>query len=666
MLREVAPSWVALPKSISKRVWIAVAVFSLYLLAYTLSKLDAGTDFGNFPEYLILNIAEPIDSTFRWTGNNLSWFFKPISNVISLFLAWFEDVLLWMPWVVLVGGTATLALKISGWRFAILCIAGLGIIGVLGLWDSAMITLSVMGISVLIAVTLAVPLGIAAALNNRFEGLMRPILDLMQVMPAFVWLMPALFLFGVSGSQAVFLTVVYAIAPTIRLTNLGIRLIPSSIIETARSHGSGSRQTLLQIQLPLAKPSIMMGINQTIMMAMAMVIITALVGTDGLGKEIWNSLRMIDSGRGLESGLAIVLLAVILDRISYGLAQQNTASSKNSTRLGRNSPNLNVIFKHLPHTKTVDRFWLPVTIIAFIGLLLVSGSVVETFKEFPKHWNASFADQINSTVAWMSVHLHFMTSWIRDSIIRELGMNPVKTFFLWLPWPAFLVGATSISYFVAGKKVAALTGFGTLFVGVAGIWDITMITLGQVLVAAVFTVSFGFVIGVWCSQSRRFEIVLRPFLDTMQTMPIFVYLVPVIMLWGIGPLVGVIATLVYALPPMIRMTNLGIQQVPSEIIETSRSAGASNLQTMVQVKMPLALPTIMMGVNQTIMMVLAMVIIAGLVGGGGLGQAVYINSIYLQIGQGFINGGAIVLIATILDRLTQVGGRSTTLAVVQP
>ena len=265
----------------------------------------------------------------------------------------------------------------------------------------------------------------------------------------------------------------------------------------------------------------------------------------------------------------------------------------------------------------------------------------------------SLADPINAVFDWMAVHFYFVTSWIRDVLFRELGYSPVQTFFLWLPWPAMMMIAAVAAYFTAGWRIALLAVGGLAFAGIGGLWDITVDTISQVLTAGVFTVVVGIILGAIASQSRTFEAMLRPILDTMQTMPIFVYLIPVIMLWGIGPLVGIIATAVYALPPVIRMTTLGIKEVPAQAIETAQSHGSTALQTMLQVKIPLALPTIMMGVNQTIIMVLAMVIIAGLVGGGGLGQQVFINSIRLEMGHGLVAGMSIVFMAMAFDRMTQ-------------
>ena len=642
------------PWRVPRAFWWATLAIGVYALAYALAKAGVGTDFGDFPESLEVGLAGPLDTAFRWTGDNLDWLFKPVSDTIAEFLSGVEDLLLWLPWVAAVAAVVLLALRISSWRVGLFCGIGLLFVGMLGLWDSAMITLSIMGVSVLIAVVIAVPLGIAAASSDRVESYIRPVLDAMQVMPAFVWLMPALFLFGVSGTQAVFLTVVYAIPPAIRLTNLGIRQVPQATIETARSHGSAGLQTLFQVQLPLAKPSIMMGINQTIMMAMAMVIITALVGSDGLGRDVWEALRSVNTGAGLESGVAIVLLAIILDRLSYAMARQGYVAvgpgqmpdGEERTAAGDGASSRGVFDVLARHRYLVSGAGLVV-------ILLAAGALGGGLKEFPNGLQLSFAGPVNDAVGWMSVNLHFITSWIKESVIREFGMAPAEAFLFWLPWPALVVGAGLIAYFAAGKGVAVFAALALLFIGVGGVWELAMETLSQVLVAGVFCIILGIAVGVWCSQSRVVQSTLQPILDTMQTMPIFVYLIPVIMLWGIGPMVGIIATLVYALPPMIRMTSLGIRQVPSEVIETSTSHGATRLQTLVQVQLPLALPSIMMGVNQTVMMVLAMVIIGGLVGGGGLGQQVYFDSVYLNMGSGLIAGGSIVLMATILDRVTQ-------------
>jgi glycine betaine/proline transport system permease protein len=392
----------------------------------------------------------------------------------------------------------------------------------------------------------------------------------------------------------------------------------------------------------------MMGVNQTIMMAVAMVIITALVGVEGLGRDVWLSLREVDAGKGLQSGIAIVLLAIILDRFSYALAKSSSSPSASLS-----NANLRPEAATGQSLRSVaSQVSLPMIAGALV-LLLVLGALITPLRDFPDWLTFSMADQVNRVFDWMAVNLHFITSWTRDVLFRQFGYSPFHTLLLWLPWPAMMAVAAVLAYVTAGWRIALLAVLGLAFAGVGGLWDVTMDTLSQVLTAGVFTVVVGIIVGLLASQSRVFEAILRPILDTMQTMPIFVYLIPVIMLWSIGPLVGIIATSVYALPPVIRMTSLGIQSVPAQVIETAQSHGSTGLQTMLHVKIPLALPTIMMGVNQTIIMVLAMVIIAGLVGGGGLGSEVFINSIRLAMGDGLIAGMTIVFMAMVLDRMTQ-------------
>ena len=629
--------------------WVAIAAVA-YVLAFSLSTTNAGTEFGDWPRNWELPIQEPIDRFFEWFGDSSAWFFNPISGVMDAGLDGIEALLLWLPWPFVVVVASLLGFRLGGRWLGLFCGAATLFIGLIGFWDSAMLTLSVVGVSVLIAVGLGVTTGIFAAYSNRFEAAIRPVLDTMQVLPAFVYLIPALVLFGVSGTQGIFLTVVYSIPPVIRLTNLGIRQVPQAAIETAHSHGSTTSQTLLQVQLPLAKSSIMMGINQTIMMAVSMVIVTALVGVQGLGTDVWLSLREVDAGKGLESGIAIVLLAVILDRFSYSLARSGPNSSATGPALSpRAGEPAGRGFR-----KNTARYALPMAgVVLMMAIPLAPGAPVGYLRDFPDELTFSIADPVNWAVGWMAVNLHFITSWVRDMLFRELGYSPIHTLLLWLPWPALTVIAAALAYFTAGWRVALLALAGLAFAGIGGVWDVTMDTLSQVLTAGVFTVVAGIALGVLASQSRAFEAALRPVLDIMQTMPIFVYLIPVIMLWGIGPLVGIIATSVYALPPVIRMTSLGIKEVPAQVIETAQSHGSTGLQTLLQVKIPLAIPTIRMGVNQTIIMVLAMVIIAGLVGGGGLGQEVFINSIWLRMGHGLVAGMTIVFMAMVLDRMTQ-------------
>ena len=637
---------------LSRSLFITVLIVIGYLLVYMLSKGTLGGGHGGFPQSIRVPIQPPIDAFFDFVRYEVTWLTAPFASAVDSTLAGFETFLLWIPWAVLLAITGLLALRLAGLPTAVFALSSLTLIGVWGLWDSTMITLSLMGVSVLFAIAIGVPLGVAAALSNRMDSALRPILDTMQVLPAFVYFMPALFLFGVGGTVAVSLTVIYALPPAIRLTNLGIRRVPTETIETALSHGSTRLQTLFQVQLPLAKPTIMMGINQTIMMALAMVIITGLIGSSGLGRDIVTALRKIDSGAGLEAGLAIVFIAIIFDRLCYGLVREGrvTSSTVASGRAGAADVD----------SKGIGRFPGGVSYLTGLVSLVVLGtliSLVTGTADFPRVLEYSVAGAVNDAVGWAAVHLFFATDWIKENLIREFGLLPARALLEWLPWPLMVAGTAGAAYAVAGRRVAALTVLSWLFLGLSGVWDLALHTLSQVIVAVAISVIIGFALGVWASQNRAVEALLRPILDTMQTLPVFVYLIAVIMLFGSGPIAAIIATAVYAIPPIVRMTRLGITLVPEAIVETARSHGASSLQILLQVQIPLAMPAIKLGVNQTIIMAFAMVIVGGLVGGGGLGERVIYYATQLNMGDGFVAGMSIVLMAMVLDRASS--GKST-------
>ena len=355
--------------------WAAIAA-AAYLWAYSLAATNAGTDVADWPRNWELPIQEPIDDFFEWISDTFAWFFNPISEVLDTGLAGIDTFLLWLPWPFVVAAVSMLGLRLGGMWLGLFCGAATLFIGLNGFWDSTMLTLSVVGVSVIIAVGLGVPIGIFAASSNRLEAVVRPILDTMQVLPAFVYLIPALVLFGVSGTQGIFLTVIYSIPPVIRLTNLGIRQVPLAAIETAHSHGSTASQTLFQVQLPLAKNSIMMGVNQTIMLAVSMVIITALVGVEGLGRDVWLSLREVDAGKGLESGIAIVLLAVVLDRFSYAFVKSGPNSSASALAISLRA-------KDRVGRGLATRSALSIAGVGLIVVLLVLGALVGPLRRLP-------------------------------------------------------------------------------------------------------------------------------------------------------------------------------------------------------------------------------------------------------------------------------------------
>ncbi len=282
-----------------------------------------------FPEVIRIPLGQWVDAIMEWIIGNLQPFFDFIGGIGLQILLAVEDVLLFIPWFIMVPFIGVIAWKtLERVRSAIMMAVMLFLVGTFGYWNHAMTTLSVVIVSVAISILLGIPLGIAMSRSNKLEATVRPILDAMQTMPSFVYLIPALMLFGLGRVPATFATIIYAIPPVIRLTNVGIREVPSDVIEAARSFGSSKREILFDAQLPLARPSIMVGINQTTMMALAMVVIGSMIGNRGLGMEVLLAINRVKIGQGFEAGISIVFLAIIIDRITNSLAKDSYQKSK--------------------------------------------------------------------------------------------------------------------------------------------------------------------------------------------------------------------------------------------------------------------------------------------------------------------------------------------------
>lgn len=279
---------------------------------------------GEFPKLLRIPLDEWIDAFVDWLTVAGGPFFDALGDTILAPLVQLERFLLWLPWSVVIVLVAVTAWRAKNWRLALGAVAGLFFIGMLGLWEHAMKTLTLVIAGTVLAVGVAVPTGILMARSDRLERIIRPLLDLMQTMPSFVYLVPALMFFDMGKVPAVLSTFIYAVPPAIRLTNLGIRQVPADVMEAARSFGTTKGQLLLKVQLPLALPTIMAGVNQTVMAALSMVVVASMVGASGLGTEVLNGIARLETGRGFNGGISIVIMAIIIDRITQGLAKPRT------------------------------------------------------------------------------------------------------------------------------------------------------------------------------------------------------------------------------------------------------------------------------------------------------------------------------------------------------
>ncbi len=275
----------------------------------------------DFPEIFTLPLGEWINIAVDWLTVSLASVFNIITIGIRMPLVYIERFLWWIPWWLLILAITVLAWRVAKHWVAMVTALGLIFIGLIGLWDHTMTTLAIIVTSVGVSVLIGIPLGITTAKNDRFEASIRPILDGMQTMPSFVYLIPAVFFFGLGKVPAVVATFIYAVPPSIRLTNLGIRQVSAETVEAGKSFGCTGAQLLFKIQLPLARPSIMAGVNQTIMMALAMVVIASMIGASGLGLEVLRGIERLDVGRGFLAGFSIVIVAIIIDRISQAFGR---------------------------------------------------------------------------------------------------------------------------------------------------------------------------------------------------------------------------------------------------------------------------------------------------------------------------------------------------------
>lgn len=608
-----------------------------------------GSGFGPFPVEWNIGLRQPIDGFQSWVIGNRSthpiflFVFGPFSAFVDWGLRAAENILLWLPWPVTVWLFAALAWQVANWRITVVTVCGLLFMGLMGLWEQSMQTLALMVIAVSLSLLVSVPLGILAARHAHLQQILRPILDLMQTMPAFVYLIPVLLFFGVARVPSVVATMIYAIPPGIRLTELGLRQVSPPVVEAARAFGATRRQLLWHVQLPLALPAIMAGVNQTIMMALSIVIIAALIGAGGLGREVLVALQRLQVGRALEAGLAVVLLAIIMDRISDALANRQSEIYVAGANTG-----------YAAKRPAWQRARIVVPLVAAVLLL---GALVLGVQSFPEAARLPLYQPVDVAVGWMRDNLYRIgnSGWgtgpLSDLVTIRM-LDPLRALFAHgLAWPVQVALAVCAGAALSGFPLALQAGLGLFAIGMLGMWELAMDTVSQVVVAVAISIVLAVPLGIWAARSAWVDALLRPILDTLQTIPSFVFLVPVIMLFNVGRVPGVIASVLYALPPGIRLTTLGLRQVNDEVREAARAFGSSSWQLLTKVELPLALPSILLGINQVIMMALAMVVISGLVGGAGLGLEAVIGLAKGQTGRGIEAGLAIAILAIIPDRM---------------
>lgn len=277
-------------------------------------------------------IGHALQDFFDWLTKNMGGFFDVVSNVIGSAVDGFINALEAPDPIVLALVFALIGLLLKGWKFSVVAMLGLVLIISVGQWSAAMQTLALVLVSTLVAIVIAIPIGVLAARNRWASAVLRPIMDLMQTMPAFVWLVPVVTLFSIGVVPGVVATIIFALPPGVRLTELGIRNVDSEVVEAAQAFGSTPRQTLLGVQLPLALPTIMAGVNQVIMLSLSMAVISGLVGAEGLGGQVTTAISTLNLGLGFEAGLSVVILAIYLDRVTASIGQGKSVKKRSFWR----------------------------------------------------------------------------------------------------------------------------------------------------------------------------------------------------------------------------------------------------------------------------------------------------------------------------------------------
>ncbi|MGW1343592.1 ABC transporter permease subunit [Kribbella sp. NPDC002412] len=540
-------------------------------------------------------------------------------------------------WLGVVAVSAYLAWAFGNWKVALLTAGGLGFVGLQGLWQESMDTLALTIAAVLLSLLVAIPLGIWAGLSNRAFKVATLVLDLMQTLPTFVYLAPLTLFFAIGPAAATIATLIYAAPPAVRLTAHAIRSVPAESVEAARSLGSTRGQTLTKVLLPMSRSTVVVGINQTIMAALSMVTVAALIDAPGLGQTVLKALQTLDVGVAFNAGLAIVVIAIVLDRVTTAAGDRpwRTASVRRKVLLGAGA--------------------VGVLIAVWFSRTYVWAA------EFPTSVNigSRIAVITSDATAWVQDTFGGFTYGVRDAVTTGL-LNPLEALLTGSPW--WLVAAVVVALAaVLGSWRGALPATVCLLLLVAtGVWHDAMVTLASTLLATVVVVAVGLALGVWAGRNHRVDTWIRPVLDAGQTMPPFVYLVPFLALFGTSRFTAIAAAVVFAVPVTTKIVADGIKAVPVATVEAANSVGSSSWQVISKVQLPVARRAITLAVNQGLIYVLSMVVVGGLVGAGALGYDVAAGFAQSELyGKGLAAGLAIVLLGVLLDRVTQAAARRT-------
>lgn len=541
-------------------------------------------------------------------------------------------------WLGIIAIACWLTWYLAGPAMALLTGCSFALFGLLGFYQDSLDLLIVTGVSVVVCLIIGIPLAIWMSRSKIATAIITPIMDILQTLPAFAYLLPLMLLFGLGSAAAVVCTVVYAVSPVIRIASHGLRSVDAGAKEATDSLGQTSWQRLIKVELPMAKRTIILGVNQTTMAALAMATIAAFINGPGLGKPVIEGLRAVRVGDAFVPGLCIVIAAIMLDRVT-------TAASVHGEKLARH------------HTdRQFERRRMLLTLGAIpVGIAVYLSRHYMWAAQFPKgpEFGGWLATEIQNATDWITAHWDGATTGIRNGI-TDHALNPLQELIANSPW--WLTGAAILALALCLGRIRA--GIATIIclagIYLLGLWHDAAVTLTSTVVAAVIVMIIATIIGVWMGRSTGADRVIRPLLDALQTLPPFVYLIPALALFGASRFTAIVAGVAYATPIATKVIADGIRGVPATTLEAARSAGTSRLQMIRKVQIPIARPSFIVAANQGILYVLSMVVIGGLVGAGALGYDVVAGFSQLSMrGKGLAAGFAIVLLGVMLDRIAR-------------
>ncbi|MEO0780123.1 MAG: ABC transporter permease subunit [Pseudomonadota bacterium] len=536
-----------------------------------------------------------------------------------------------IPWSCVAAAAAVLGYYLGGWKLALLAGGTFVWTALIGQWELAMQTLSVLAVAAPLAFIIGLGLGILAWKYAWFDAAVKPILAILQTIPFFTYLLPAVIFFKVGPTAGAIATTIYAIPPMVLMSTLGLKKVSPEIVEAGNMSGCTRWQMLTRVYIPSARTEILVGVNQVIMLCLAMVVLTAFIGMPGLGGKLLAMMNSFKLGRSFEIGVTIVLVAVMLDRLSKAWVVKLPEHHEKGTPW------------YIQHKFAV------LAVVAFVFFLGLA-QFVDWFNEIGRRQSFSQGRELDKLIkGFLAIDfIQAVTEQIRY-VMNVWILIPFRNALLWIPTPAFILLVVAFAWGVGGKRPAIYAAIFFTIVAFSGWWDRSVITLYSVISAVIISMFIGIPLGIFASRSEKWSRRMLLVCDTAQTFPSFIYLLPAIMLFGVSDVTVVLSIVIFTTVPLTRYTIEGLRNVPPEMTEAADMSGATKRQKLLTVQLPLALPTMAVGFNQAIMFAFFMVIIAAFIGTQDLGQELQRTLAGTDLGKNFVLGMNVALMALTFD-----------------